>query len=198
MPHTFVTLLFMLLLTGSALASTAHHHHSPYAGFEDRAIKSLSEDDIVELRRGGGWGLALPAELNGVPGPAHLLELRDEIPLEVEQVAAIKSLVKAMREEAIPAGERLIAAELAIEQAFAERHLDEARLHELLQDAEVARTELRFAHLARHLDTLEILTEDQVARYNQLRGYTGTQSDPCGRVPEGHDPERYRQHMGCD
>lgn len=34
---------------------------APYAGFETRAIKSLSEQDIAELQRGGGWGLALPA-----------------------------------------------------------------------------------------------------------------------------------------
>ncbi|MFY0991905.1 Spy/CpxP family protein refolding chaperone [Halomonas sp. C05BenzN] len=197
MPRTTLTLLFLLLFTGSVLASTTHHSPSPYAGFEDRAIKSLSEDDIEELRRGGGWGLALPAELNGVPGPAHLLELRNEIPLEVEQVAAIESLFRVMREEAIPAGERLIEAERAIEQAFAERRLDEARLQELLQDAEAARTELRFVHLARHLDTLEILTDDQVARYNQLRGYADTQSDPCDGVPEGHDPGLHRQHMGC-
>lgn len=197
MPRLPVTLLFMLLAS-SSLASTAHHHHSPYAGFEDREIKSLSQDDIEELRRGGGWGLALPAELNGVPGPAHLLELSDEIPLAGEQVAAIESLFEAMRDEAIPAGERLIEAERAVEHAFAEGGLDEAGLKALLQDAEAARAELRFVHLARHLDTLEILTDAQVARYNELRGYGGTRPDPCDRVPEGHDPERYRQHMGCD
>jgi hypothetical protein len=49
---------------------------------QSRAIKSLSDNDINELRRGGGWGLALAAELNGMPGPAHLLELKDKIPLD--------------------------------------------------------------------------------------------------------------------
>ena len=53
---------------------------------QSRAIKSLSESDIQELRRGGGWGLALPAELNGMPGPVHLLELKDQIPLATDQV----------------------------------------------------------------------------------------------------------------
>ncbi|WP_176817160.1 hypothetical protein [Franzmannia pantelleriensis] len=53
-------------------------------------------------------------------------------------------------------------------------------------------------HLATHLDTLPILDDDQVARYNDLRGYTNAQDDPCDSVPEGHDPERYRQHMSCD
>ena len=60
----------------------AHGRHgapalaSPYAGQESRRIKSLSEQDIAELRAGRGWGLAKAAELNGMPGPAHLLELR--------------------------------------------------------------------------------------------------------------------------
>ncbi|MBD3896485.1 hypothetical protein IEI94_11560 [Halomonas sp. ML-15] len=200
MSRCSLALLPALLVAVSALATEQHQHqhHSPYAGFEEREIKTLSQDDIDELRRGGGWGLALPAELNGVPGPAHLLELRDEIPLEDDQVAAIEALSERMREAAIPAGERLIEAERAIEHGFAERSLDEEGLRQRLAEAEEARAELRFVHLATHLDTLPILDDDQVARYNQLRGYSNNQDDPCDSVPEGHDPERYRQHMGCD
>lgn len=204
MSRLSLALLPALLLAGSALASGQHQHqhehqhHSPYAGFEEREIKTLSQDDVDELRRGGGWGLALPAELNGVPGPAHLLELRDEIPLEEGQVAKIEAVFERMREAAIPAGERLIEAERAIEEGFAERSLDSEGLRQRLAEAEEARAELRFVHLATHLDTLPILDDDQVARYNELRGYTNNQGNPCDSVPEGHDPERYRQHMGCD
>lgn len=57
----------------TALAQHNHGADSPYTGMQDRAIKSLSDADIRELRRGGGWGHALPAEINGMPGPAHLL-----------------------------------------------------------------------------------------------------------------------------
>lgn len=174
------------------------HLHSAYAGFEDREIKSLSQDDIEELRRGSGWRLALPAELNGVPGPAHLLELRGEISLNDEQVAEIEALFDKMRKAAIPAGERLIEAERSIEQAFAGRRLDKKRLRQLLVDAEEARAELRFVQLASHLDTLAILDDDQIVRYNELRGYASSQAGPCDSVPEGHDPERYRQHLSCE
>jgi len=69
---------------------------------QNRAIKSLSDDDIKELRRGGGWGLALAAELNGMPGPAHLLELKDQIPLTDDQVAKTQALLNDMRQAAIP------------------------------------------------------------------------------------------------
>ena len=63
---------------------SGHSQVSKYGGQKGRAIKSLSADDIAELQRGGGWGLAKAAELNGVPGPAHLLEMKNEVPLTVE------------------------------------------------------------------------------------------------------------------
>ena len=47
---------------------------SPYAGMQTRAIKALSDQQIADLRAGRGMGMALPAELNGYPGPAHVLE----------------------------------------------------------------------------------------------------------------------------
>lgn len=161
---------------------------------QSRTIKSLSENDIQELRRGGGWGLALSAELNGMPGPAHLLELKDQIPLTQDQVAKTEALFQDMRKAAIPAGERLIAAETAIEAAFAKGSVDEALLRRLLADAEAARTELRFVHLSQHDKTVQFLKPEQINRYNMLRGYA---EDPCKNIPAGHHPEMYRRHMGC-
>ena len=115
---TRILLLLATCLTAPALAQGDHRHHgahSPYVGLQERAIKSLSADDIEQLRHGRGWGLALPAELNGVPGPAHLLELQERIPLSPDQVAQIQALFDAMKAAAIPAGERLIAAEAGLD-----------------------------------------------------------------------------------
>ncbi len=202
MPSTLRHVIpFSLMLLAVALPSAAQHDparhaaHSPYAGMQAREIKSLSPADLEELRRGGGWGLALPAELNGVPGPAHLLELKDDIPLRPEQVERVQGLYDTMRSEAVPTGERLIAAEAAIERAFASGEVDDASLRTLLAEAEAARTALRFIHLSQHLRTVELLEPRQVARYNVLRGYA---DDPCANIPEGHNPEMYRRHMGCD
>jgi hypothetical protein len=80
-------LALALCMPASTMAQHSHGSQTPYAGMQNRAIKSLSDKDINELRRGGGWGLALAAELNGMPGPAHLLELKDQIPLDSDQVA---------------------------------------------------------------------------------------------------------------
>jgi hypothetical protein len=48
-------------LISPVMVLAQHQAHSPYAGFESREIKSLSDSDLEELRRGGGWGLALSA-----------------------------------------------------------------------------------------------------------------------------------------
>lgn len=169
---------------------------SPYAGMEGREIKGLSVEDIQDLRAGRGWGLALAAELNGVPGPAHLLELKDRIGLSPEQVTAIEAIFAAMQTEARAAGEHFIAAEASIEAGFRASDLTPEALRELIDTAAAARAELRFIHLSRHLETLPLLTAEQIARYNDLRGY-GADS-PCATVPEGHDPAMWHRHNNCE
>ena len=62
-----------------ALTFGAAHSQSPYAGMQARPIKALSSEQIADLKAGRGMGLALTAELNGYPGPAHLLELADKL-----------------------------------------------------------------------------------------------------------------------
>lgn len=159
-------------------------HASPYAGLAEREIKSLSQADIRELRQGRGWGLALPAELNGVPGPAHLLELQDELGLSEDQISAIRAIHAEMRAEAIEVGRRLIEAEAALDAAFAAGAPEEVRLRRLVDAAEAARADLRFVHLSRHLSTPALLTDEQIERYGELRGY-GTENG-CRDGAEGH------------
>ena len=158
----------------------------PYAGFESREIAGLSAADIEELRLGGGWGLALPAELNGYPGPAHIIELQEELGLSTEQMDAISEIYEGMRSAAIAAAERFISAEA---------NLSDERLSDLLAEAGQARTALRFVHLSRHLMTPGLLTATQLERYAVLRGYA---EDVCENIPAGHDPEMWRRHNGCD
>ena len=197
MKSTHLLLALALLIPASTIAQ--HNHgaqtQTPYAGMQNRAIKSLSDNDINELRRGGGWGLALAAELNGMPGPAHLLELKDQIPLTADQVTKTQVLTDEMRKAAIPTGERLISAEKALEAAFAAGRADETSLRRLLGEAESARSELRFIHLSQHYKTVQFLKLEQIKRYNILRGYA---EDPCKNIPAGHNPEMYRRHMGCN
>ena len=184
------------LLPVVAIGQTADDHEpSPYAGEESREIKSLSAEDIAELRRGGGWGLAKVAELNGVPGPAHLLELEDEIRLSPDQVSALREIFERMRQDAIAEGERLIARERILDQAFRNSSITDDDLRRMLAEIEQSRATLRYIHLSAHLATPALLTDDQIERYNAARGYG---EDPCGAMPEGHDEGMWRRHHGCE
>ena len=187
-------LALSLMLASPASAQDDSAARSLYAGEQDRAIASLSSEDLAELARGGGWGLARAAELNGVPGPAHLLELAGEIGLDAAQVETIEAIRDEMRTEAIAAGARFVAAEAALDAAFADGAPDEEALARLVAEAATARGDLRLVHLRAHLRTAPVLMPTQVERYAVLRGYAG---DPCDAVPEGHDANMWRRHNGC-
>ncbi len=163
----------LLILGFAAQASEAQHSHtSKYAGHEKQTIKSLSPGDIAELKRGGGWGLAKAAELNGVPGPFHLLKMKHAIHLSDVQVSAISIIYERMKSRAIQQGETLIALERDLETHFRNRTITDAILRASLKAIAEARRELRYIHLATHLKTPKILTRDQISKYNALRGYS--------------------------
>jgi Spy/CpxP family protein refolding chaperone len=202
-PHiVFLGLIAAGTLAASAGADTPHAGHqapksltSPYAGQETRRIKSLSEEDIDQLRKGQGWGLAKAAELNGLPGPAHLLEMRREIGLTPGQVAEIEALFRRMQASAAALGERLIALEEDLNDAFVRGDIGREALAAKLEAIGAVQTQLRLTHLETHLATPAILEPEQIAAYNRLRGYAV--SGPCGNPPAGHNAELWRKHNGC-
>ncbi|MBL8831841.1 MAG: hypothetical protein JNL71_05570 [Rhodospirillales bacterium] len=190
---TFVAVLFLLPAVAAA-QSPGHRPASPYAGQQARPIKSLSDEDIAELRRGGGWGLAKAAELNGYPGPAHVLEHADALGLTEAQRAAIRAIFAKMEADAIAEGGRLLSLEEALEADFANRTVTPDSLARRVAAIAESLGRLRGIHLATHLSTPEHLTPAQVARYDALRGY---KADPCAAVPAGHDAAMWRRHNGC-
>jgi Spy/CpxP family protein refolding chaperone len=152
--------------------------HEPYSGLEARPVKALSEQQIADLRAGRGMGMALAAELNGYPGPVHVLELAEPLGLTPGQRDRIAELFEAMKAEAVALGAMLIAAEASLDRQFAARTVTEARLVDGVQAIATVQASLRVAHLTYHLATVEVLTPDQVARYAELRGYAGGAPKP--------------------
>lgn len=152
-----------LLAPGIVFAET------PYAGMQSRTVKALSEQQIADLNAGRGMGMTLAAELNGSPGPSHLLELAEK--LELTAVTAVRSLFESMKRDSIPLGTKLIEQESELDRQFASHTITP----EILRDATaaVARTqgELREAHLKYHLSTAALLDAGQMQRYAALRGY---------------------------
>ncbi len=170
--------LVILTLLASSDATFAQHA-PPYAGLQSRAVKALSDQQIADLRNGRGMGLALAAELNGYPGPLHVIELRQELGLSATQVARAEELFRDMKAETIPLGEQLIAQESALDRQFAERTITPASLTETTSRIGDAQARLRAAHLRYHLAMLEVLTPEQAQGYSALRGYAVEHNAPA-------------------
>lgn len=189
------TLSAVLGLSVSLVAYPAHaqdHHHgstpqaaAPYAGLERRTVKALSSEQIASLEAGRGMGLALAAELNGYPGPLHVLELADALQLSPDQRARTKALFEAMKAETIPIGRQVVAGEVALDRLFAEKRASRQPLDEQVARIAGAQGTLRAAHLRYHLAMMELLTPAQAVRYSELRGYAGGRSGGRGggRLP---------------
>jgi Spy/CpxP family protein refolding chaperone len=161
----------LVLLAVPAAAQQHQHGHGPYAGMQHRAVKALSEQQIADLRAGKGMGLALAAELNGYPGPMHVLELGDKLNLTSQQRQEVQKLYAAMNAEAIATGEKLIESEAALDWEFAAGKITSARLTLLTAQIGEQQGALRAVHLKYHLTTAELLRADQRQSYGELRGY---------------------------
>lgn len=196
MSRLIILILTALLVfyTNTILAS--QEHQSKYVGQEKRLIKSLSQDDIEQLAGGKGWGLAKAAELNGVPGPSHILQMKTEISLSKEQEEKIQLLFEDMKSKAIPLGKNLIELEKKLNQSFADRTITKKLLSQQLDAISNIRNQLRFVHLQTHLVTPTILSPLQIDKYNQLRGYGS--GNPCNNLPKGHDGILWKQHNDCE
>ncbi|MER9330579.1 Spy/CpxP family protein refolding chaperone [Mesorhizobium sp. M0488] len=183
MNRMFSALLLLALLEAVATAAQNHGLHgaseqanppSPYSGMETRSVKALSGEQIADLGAGRGMGLALAAELNGYPGPSHVLELAETLGLTGKQATRTRELLGQMEAETIPLGKRLVNEEAELDRLFAQRTITATRLIEMTKAIADLQGALRTAHLRYHLDMVQLLTPEQVRRYSQLRGYAGS------------------------
>lgn len=152
-------------------AGAASPTHGPYAGQQQRAIKALSPEQIAGLREGRGLGMAMPAELNGYPGPLHTLQLAQPLKLSAQQIERTQALYQQMQDEARAGGEAVIAAEAALDRLFREREATSETVAAAAAQAAQASGALRATHLRYHLHMMEVLTPEQVRAYHRLRGY---------------------------
>lgn len=153
------------------------NEHQPYAGMQTRLIKALSEKERDGLMSGKGIGYALAAELNHYPGPRHVLDMAEALELRPEQIANTQALFDQMEAEAISLGESIVDKETALDTAFATEDVDRNNLETLVSDIAQLEGKLRTVHLATHLDMKRILSPQQVALYDRMRGYT-EKTDP--------------------
>ncbi|MBT9502341.1 MAG: periplasmic heavy metal sensor [Burkholderiaceae bacterium] len=170
--------LALMSLSGHGFAQTDAEGHphatapaNPYAGQQARAIKSLSESEIAALLAGKGAGFAKAAELNGYPGPAHVLELAEPLNLDGVQLAATQQLMAAHQSRAKQLGAEAVEAERALDSLFAHKHADAKAVSQATQRIGALQARIRAEHLNTHLTQTALLSPDQVLHYGVLRGY---------------------------
>lgn len=144
---------------------------SPYTNQLESSVRGLSQEEVDGLLAGEGMGYARSAELNGYPGPSHTLDLANELKLTAEQQANIEPIFDEMKTEAIVLGQEIVAAEATLSQVFADGTLTSTSLQTQLENLANLYAQLRQVHLQAHLEVTPLLTQEQVAQYQVLRGY---------------------------
>ncbi len=166
--------LAILLLAVVTSAAAQDHLTSPYRQQAETGLRGLGAKEIAELRAGTGMGLARAAELNGYPGPSHLLDAvkAGQFQASPEQVRRVQEIFDGMKSNAQRVGAQIIDEEARLEAAFHGATITETDLRSRVARIATLQGELRVIHLGAHLVTSAILSDVQVARYNELRGYT--------------------------
>lgn len=163
--HHLIASILLFISVGVASAV------SPYAGQETQPIKSLSADEVSDFLSGKGMGLAKAAELNGYPGPFHVLELSAELELTTEQRVRTEALFQAMETKAIALGRALVEEERVLDRLFSSRTVTSENLASTIEKTSGLRGQIRRVHLDAHLQQTAILTARQIEKYRRLRGY---------------------------
>jgi hypothetical protein len=187
--HRFAVMAIAALAGLSAVPGTRAAPPSPYAGQEQREIKALSPEDVKALEAGEGMGLAKAAELNRYPGPRHVLDLAEPLELSGAQRVEAERIFAGMRSEALRVGQEILTVERELERRFAMQSMTEADLTRLTDTLGRLNGQLRAIHLRTHLRMRDLLTPDQVERYQHLRGYGGPAGmDQGSGIPHHHHP----------
>jgi Spy/CpxP family protein refolding chaperone len=180
--------IFVLIILGIDFSTqslyaqnTLHSGHvtnntiSKYTGQQNRIIKSLSPEDIESLQTGTGdafGGMAKLAELNGYPGPRHVLDLANELKMSNEQKENITTIYDNMKIKSVELGQEILNVEKIANEEFINKTITDSQMKQLIFKSSEIYGQLRYAHLSTHLKMLAILTPEQVNLYNNLRGYS--------------------------
>ncbi|MBI4428225.1 MAG: hypothetical protein HY562_03815 [Ignavibacteriales bacterium] len=131
----------------------------------------LIPSDRDGLLNGEGMGLARFAEMNGYPGPKHVLELKDQLGLTPDQVLKTETVMNSVQVSAKLAGADIVKAEEELNKLFESGKVTEKTLRARVERIGTSRGRLRFIHLQAHLKMKSILSANQIQMYTELRGH---------------------------
>ena len=185
-------------IDSASSSPTISSQSSPYAGQEVRDIKSLSDNDVQSLQNGTGeafGGLAKLAELNGYPGPRHVLDMASELQLTDKQRIEIELIYQNMSNIAKSIGAAIIDIEQDMDGAFANNTITQENLKLMLDKSAELYGQLRFVHLSAHLDTVQMLSIEQIQMYNKIRGYASESTgNSNSTITSNDDSSSHHQH----
>ena len=110
-------------------------------------------------------------EINHYPGPRHVLDLASQLSLSDTQRLATQQIYDHMHAEAIRIGELIIAQEKELDRLFATHEIEGGNLHDVVRKIARLQGELRIVHLQAHVEMKRLLSPEQIAIYDALRGY---------------------------
>jgi hypothetical protein len=167
------------LLVLSAAGPVIADNVSPYRGQINTEIRGLSDQEVFDLREGRGMGRARAAELNGYPGPRHVLDAAQagQLPLNAEQARTAQQLFNGMAQAAQRLGNQILREEQSLETEFRAGRISEADLHARTIRIAALEGELRAVHLRAHIQMRAALSPSQIQQYNVLRGYAGAPAE---------------------
>lgn len=161
--------LIMLSLAGPVVADNV----SPYGGQINTEIRGLSKQEVSDLREGRGMGRARAAELNGYPGPRHVLDAAQagQLALTPEQARTAQQLFDGMAREARRVGDQILREEQGLEGEFRAGRISGTDLRARTSRIAALEGKLRAVHLRAHIVMRAALSESEIQQYNVLRGY---------------------------
>jgi hypothetical protein len=91
--------------------------------------------------------------------------------LTADQRIRVQRLFEAMKQEAVPLGNKLVEQETELDRLFSARVVTSESLKATLVAIAETQALLRESHLKYHLSTTALLDQNQMQRYAELRGY---------------------------
>lgn len=155
----FVRVVVFLLLMAAVVTA-----HPP------REVPStMSAQDMERFLKGDDVGEGLPAETFGYPNPKAVLELERDLELTSEQKNKLQGIYRKMIFEASYVGKKLVAEELALDNFFRSGSLNADQLGNRIERIGGFRWRFRWAYLSAYVAARQVLTEDQLKKYQQLK-----------------------------
>jgi hypothetical protein len=136
----------------------------------DVEIRTMTKDEVRGWREGRAMTLARAAEKNHYPAPYFALKMISELALFEDQIAPMRAIFDALHRRAMQLGRQLLEEETKLELYFEDQEKDPPKLEAIVRESARLRGEIRLLHLQADIETRKILSQDQLVKYEALRG----------------------------